>query len=130
MKSLKLHPDVWDKPATSEDVKDMKKDLSKWGIGFIVCGTILIISFFNAGSKWEYSVTAYLIVSGIVVGIGILMNLLKKRVMYLIAGGTLVTLGVERFFFYMLDISAMSVGIFLFILGVNQIKKYKLYKTE
>lgn len=127
---MKLHPDIWDKPATSEDVKDMKKELSRWGIGFIVCGINFIIFGIIVGLNSEFNVIAHLIVASIVVGIGILMNLIRKRVMYLIAGGTLIILGVERFFFYMWDILAMSIGIFLFILGMNQIKKYKLYKTE
>lgn len=59
MPNLKLHPDVWDKPATPEDVKAMKKELSKWSVGFIVCGIIFIIFCIIVGLTSEFNVVIH-----------------------------------------------------------------------
>ena len=146
---IKLREEAYEQPATEEDVKDMKKELSKWGKVLIAVGILNIIFYFVFPSVID------LIWGIVLVGIGGLIIKIQKRGMYLVLGVVLIFAGITR---CISAVVLMGLGYdhmtgpigqatiastmftyfcwFLFLFGVAlivwgtfEIKNFKLYKT-
>jgi hypothetical protein len=91
MAQLKLSDDPYDKPMTEEDIKDMRKHLKKLGVSLLLLGGLSLISILFRLITISYFAVMLLI------PIGILTFLIKKRFMFIVGAVGLIITGLAQF---------------------------------
>jgi hypothetical protein len=91
MAQLKLSDDPFDKPMTEEDIKDMERHLKKIGVSLLILGTLsLIVIIFRLITISFFAVI-------LLIPIGIISLLIKKRFMFIVAAIGLIITGIAQF---------------------------------
>jgi len=91
MAQLKLSEDPFYKPMTEEDIKDMRKHLKKLGVSLLLLGGLSLISIL-----FRLITISYLAVM-LLIPIGILTFLIKKRFMFIVGAVGLIITGLAQF---------------------------------
>jgi len=121
-KAGKRHLQSWLPPRSAAE---MRKDLLSWGIGLIAIG---ILHFLLAGfldPVW----------GGVIITIGVLNLLIRKRGMYIVNGMALILVGIMNFSSSVIastgGISGWSIfGTFQVIWGIQEIRKFAQYAPK
>jgi len=91
MPQLKLSDDPFDKPMTEEDIKDMERHLKKLGVSLLILGTLsLIVIIFRLITISFFAVI-------LLIPIGIITLLIKKRFMFIVGAIGLIITGIAQF---------------------------------